>query len=91
MEPDIRLTIQRAARALESKKIENPSQLAAAANISRSMATAAWNYNPKNGSRLPDLRTLWKIARALNCNVGDLVQFVGTRRPKSAEANGKKR
>jgi DNA-binding Xre family transcriptional regulator len=88
MEPDIRLTIKQAARGLETKKIENPSQLAEAAKISRSMATAAWNYIPKNGSRLPDLRTLWKIAKALNCNVGDLVQFVGTRRPKSPGTNG---
>jgi len=71
MTKDIRLTIKQAAR---SREIENPSQLATEAKISRSMATAAWNE-----TRDPDLRTLWKIAKALNCDLSDLVRFVGTK------------
>jgi transcriptional regulator with XRE-family HTH domain len=85
MKPDIRLTVRRAAL---REKIENPSQLASEADISRSMATAAWNDEWKDGDRLPDLRTLLKIATAIGCDIGDLVRFVGTRRPKSRNGNG---
>lgn len=89
----IRLRIKQAAlEKAREKKIQNPSQLAAEAGISRSMATAAWNATAispdrSNGTqRLPDLRTLWKIAKALNCDLSDLVRFVGTKASRPGQS-----
>lgn len=77
----IRVTIEQLAR---TRGIKKPYHLAQKTGISPSMAGALWK-----GERLPDLTTLDTLCEKLRCQIGDLVQYVGTRRPKSA--NGSKR